>query len=363
MDVGLETQMSFRRGQRSVGLSLSASGGAVTALVGPSGSGKTTLLRLLAGLLRPDEGHIRVNGETWFDHAGEVHLPPQKRWVGMVFQDYALFPHLSALDNVAFARRGLENRRAARKSAQSLLQRVRMGGMERRLPRELSGGQRQRIAVARALAREPSLLLLDEPFAAVDQVVRRKLREELLDLTQALKCAVILVTHDLTEAAMLGTRIGVMHGGALLQIGSRRTVFYQPADDLVARLVDMSNLLPAEVISSAAQETLVRWAGRTLSVKSQRLFAAGEPVWIGIRPEHLLVRRPDSGSRPNDIPGVIRRLLYPGSQARVVIEPEGGGQELIMEISEHLLPNFKLYKGRTIQVCVWPDRAHLMPRK
>ncbi len=362
MDVGLMAEVGFSRGQRRVSLALSAPSGGISVLVGPSGSGKTTLLRLLAGLNRPDNGYIRVRDLTWFDHVTGVDLAPQQRRVGMVFQDYALFPHMSALDNVAFARRGLEERRKARQAAARLLGKVHMEGLAQRRPRELSGGQKQRVAVARALAREPALLLLDEPFSAVDQVVRRKLREELLELTESLQCAVVMVTHDLQEAAMLGQQVGVMHRGRLLQLGAREEVFYRPSDVQAARLLDMRNILPAEVVSVNNGETLVHWAGRTLVAHPPRRYRVGEMVWAGVRPEHVLVVRREAPTRRNEVSGTVSKMLYLGGQVHVTFRPDDKGQELSLEFSEHLLPRFRVEVGRSLRASLWHERLHLMPR-
>ena len=362
MDVGLTAEVGFFRGQRRVSLALSAPGGGISVLVGPSGSGKTTLLRLLAGLNRPDSGFIRVRDLTWFDHSRGVDLAPQQRPVGMVFQDYALFPHMSALENVAFARRGLDDRRKARQAAARLLEKVHMEGLAHRRPRELSGGQRQRVAVARALAREPALLLLDEPFSAVDQVVRRKLREELLDLAGTLQCTVVMVTHDLQEAAMLGQQVGVMHRGRLLQLDTREEVFYRPSDVQAARLLDMRNILPAEVVSATRGEARVRWAGRILLAHTSRRYRVGEMVWAGVRPEHVLVVRREAPSRQNEVSGTVSRMLYLGGQVHVSFRPEDSGQELSLEFSEHLLPRFQVAVGRSLRASLWHERLHLMPR-
>jgi molybdate transport system ATP-binding protein len=237
-----------------------------------------------------------------------------------------------------------------------------MQGLEQRRPHELSGGQRQRVAVARALAREPDLLLLDEPFSAVDQVVRRKLREELLDLTGALKCAVLMVTHDLAEAAMLGARIGVIQRGRLLQLGTREEVFYRPASPLVARLMEMRNLIPARVERCLDGEAGVAWAGRTFVAATSLALRVGDPVWMGVRPEHVLVVRQDGPARPNEVSGTVRRLLHLGSLVRVLVEPAGAPEELTLEFSEHLMPRFQVREGGPIRVSLWHERLHLMPR-
>ena len=230
------------------------------ALVGPSGSGKTSLLRCIAGLQRPDSGEVSCNGMIWFASDRHIHRAPQRRRVGLVFQKYALFPHLSAIDNVASALRHLPA--SARKAqAATLLESVNLGGLEAHKPRALSGGQQQRVALARALARDPAVLLLDEPFSAVDQVTRRKLQRELAQLRRRVNLPIVLVTHDLQEARMLADRMCLLHHGIALQTGSPDEVLSRPISALAARLVDIPNIYVGTVIShdASAEVIHIRW--------------------------------------------------------------------------------------------------------
>jgi molybdate transport system ATP-binding protein len=204
-------------------LSFRCEPGTVTALFGRSGSGKTTTLRSIAGLHRPTRGRIECGGEVWLDTALAVDLPAHRRAVGYVFQDYALFPHMTAFDNVTAAM-GHRPRSDQAARAQALLQLVHLDGLERRRPAELSGGQRQRVAVARALARDPKVLLLDEPFAALDRGVRKLLYRELAELRRAVAIPVILVTHDLDEVMRLSDRMVVIEHGRQLADGPTREV-------------------------------------------------------------------------------------------------------------------------------------------
>jgi len=208
--------------------------GELVALVGPSGSGKSTILRAIAGLVRPRSGEVRCNGEAWQDATRFV--PPQARHAGLVFQQYALFPHMSARGNVEAALGGVSPA-ARRDRARELLDLVNLGGLEDRMPYALSGGQQQRVAVARALARDPRVLLLDEPFSAVDQVTRRKLQRELAHLRRRLRMPIVLVTHDLEEGAMLADRMVVLHAGETLQAGPPFELLGRPRDVQVARLL------------------------------------------------------------------------------------------------------------------------------
>jgi len=211
--------------------------GEVIAIVGPSGAGKTTVLRTIAGLYRPASGRI-VCGAVWLDTAAGIDVPPSRRPVGLVFQGYALWPHLSVVEHVRIAMGHLPaTERTSR--ARALLARLNLDGLDARKPMELSGGQQQRVALARALARDPAVLLLDEPFAAVDRATRRRLRTELASVRAALPGPVVLVTHDLDEAAALADRVIVLDRGELLQSGPPREVFANPASARVCAALDL----------------------------------------------------------------------------------------------------------------------------
>lgn len=207
--------------------------GEVVVLLGPSGSGKTTLLRLIAGLERPDAGSIALNGDLVSDPERGVWVPPERRRVGFVFQDYALFPHMTALQNVAFALPHL-SRRERRARAQAMLTQVGVSHLARRYPHELSGGEQQRVALARALAPRPRVLLLDEPFSNLDRGLRVRLRAELKGLLKQLGITAVFVTHDQEEAFELGDRLVVLHQGHIEQIGSPQEILQTPKTRFVA---------------------------------------------------------------------------------------------------------------------------------
>jgi molybdate transport system ATP-binding protein len=226
----------------SLDAELSVAAGEILALVGPSGSGKTTTLRSIAGLYRPTGGRVVCNGSIWFDSESGIWTPARQRRVGMVLQSYALFPHLSAIENImeSLADVPAETRR---KEAAALLSRMHLDGLDDRRPASLSGGQQQRAAVARALARRPEVLLLDEPFSAVDRVTRRRLRTELVELRRELPMPVVLVTHDLDDVTRLADRMCVMHGGRILQAGTVEEVMARPASATVAELLDLEGAI------------------------------------------------------------------------------------------------------------------------
>lgn len=211
--------------------------GEMLALVGPSGSGKTTILRTIAGLARCENAFVCCGGTVWTDTANSIALSLQSRRVGLVFQSYALFPHLTALENIALACR--RDDRTSR--ARALLARVRLDGLDDRRPAQLSGGQQQRVALARALAREPQVLLLDEPFAAVDQVTRQDLYVELAQLRRSLSMPIVLVTHDLSEAQRLADTIVILDAGTTLQTGTPQHVLRRPRNARVAKLLGLHN--------------------------------------------------------------------------------------------------------------------------
>lgn len=215
--------------------------GELLALVGPSGSGKSTILRTIAGLYQPQEGVVRCGGEVWLDTDDGVAVPPHRRRVGLVFQSYALFPHMTALGNVLAAM--AHQPRAEREArARALLRLVHLDGLEDRRPTALSGGQQQRVALARALAREPAVLLLDEPFSAVDRRTRRRLHEELRELRRAVSVPLVLVTHDLAEAMALADRLCVLDAGETLQDDRPAAVLAAPASDRVRQVLDLTEL-------------------------------------------------------------------------------------------------------------------------
>ena len=339
--------------------------GELLALVGPSGSGKTTVLRCIAGLHRARNGHIRCGDTTWFDSENGADLAPQERSVGFVFQNYALFPHLTAIENIVTALGHLpRGARASRASA--LLERVHLAGLESRRPAELSGGQQQRVAVARALAREPKVLLLDEPFSAVDQVTRRKLQRELAELRRGLAIPMILVTHDLEEAAMLADSLALLHHGRTLQTGTPGDVLTKPKDAVIAALVAARNIFHGHVLGHDAERnvTLIDWNGRKLETAPAQHFAAGAPIAWTIPPADVILHRrvqPSRGIVENPVTGVIIDQIRLGSLTSVSIRVPGEEQALIMEVPNHVAWRNGLEPGIEIGVSLLAKSIHIMP--
>jgi molybdate transport system ATP-binding protein len=340
--------------------------GELLALVGPSGSGKTTILRAIAGLVHPVRGEVSCGDERWLDTVRGIRATPQARRVGMVFQHYALFPHLSAVGNVEAAL--LDEPPAGRRArARDLLAMVHLGGLEDRLPRQLSGGQQQRVALARALARQPKVLLLDEPFSAVDQVTRRRLQRELVLLRQRLAIPIVLVTHDLEEAGYLADRMVVLSRGETLQDGPPFEVMAKPRSVQVGRLVDFPNLLRGEVLAHepGRDRTLLKWLDYTLEAPLAASVAPGSRVAWGILPAHCILHRrdrPSRGERENPVGGVIGEYLPFGENTAVTLWIDGRQDaELRLSVPTHVANRNGLAKGVEIRVSLLTEGIHVMP--
>ncbi|MCB1648411.1 MAG: ABC transporter ATP-binding protein [Pseudomonadales bacterium] len=333
----------------------------VLALVGPSGSGKSTLLRSIAGLYTPRNGQIRCAGETWFDSRNSIRMATAQRRVGMVFQNFALFPHLNALDNIAEAMRDIP-REERYQRAHSWLQRVHLDGMEKRLPRQLSGGQQQRVAIARALARQPRVLLLDEPFSAVDRATREVLYQELAELREELKMPVLLVTHDLDEATLLADRMSILHHGKILQTDTPDGLLTAPASSEVARLLGMRNLFSGRIIQHESTHTLIQWQNQLLRVHHHPQFQPGTPIqWVMPSSGVLLMpaRPHEDEMLDNPVRVEIENMLALGERYRITLR--FAEDRLTMHVPRYLAQRFSLALGQTLQVRLRGETIHLLP--
>ena len=301
------------------GVDLSICAGELTAVLGPSGSGKTTLLRLLAGFERADRGRIEL-GERIVDNARNA-VPPEKRRIGYVPQDGALFPHLTVRDNVGF---GL--RRAQRKSGriEELLELTSLDGMADRYPHQLSGGQQQRVALARALAPRPDLVLLDEPFSALDAALRASVRADVLAILRASGCTAILVTHDQDEALSMADRIAVLREGRIVQYGTARELYDTPADPQLACFLGEANLLDATLTPRGAD---LGPLGLLQVLPGCAVANSRDNVTALVRPEQFSVEVRESGaaaagSTEAGIPGLVERCEYYGHDAMLTVRPQ-----------------------------------------
>jgi molybdate transport system ATP-binding protein len=330
----------------------------VTVLFGPSGSGKTTVLRCLAGLERPEEGFIRFAGASWFDAARGACLPPQRRDVGFLFQDYALFPHLTLARNIAYSL-GRLPAAEQRKTTQDLIDLLGLAGLEGRYPRQLSGGQQQRVALARAVARRPRLLLLDEPLSALDAPTREPLRRELRRWLIGLGVPTLLVTHDRVEAVALGDAVVLMDQGRVLQTGPVQEVFSRPATLEAARIVGVETLAAAEVVAVAGGLATVSIGdARVVALSRQRVEGK---VHVSIRAEDVTIETDPSGVACGDInrlAGVVRTLEREGPTVRLGIDC---GFPLVALITRQVCEELRLGEGAAIQAVIKARAIHLIP--
>jgi molybdate transport system ATP-binding protein len=268
----------------------------ILAILGPSGSGKTMTLQCIAGLVRPDEGLIRLNDRVLLDCAGGVCAPPRTRKIGFVFQNYALFPHLTVRENIAYGISHLPRPEVEEKIGR-LLEKMNIVSLGQRYPRQLSAGQQQRVALARALATEPEALLLDEPFSALDTQVKERLELELMALQSYYRGNILLVTHNLAEGYKLASKIAVYESGHVVQCDDKSRVIASPANRTVARLTGVRNLMRGSIQEFRDSRVIVHVPelGGDVSVISpdSGQYVPGQPVTIGIRPEFILtIERP-----------------------------------------------------------------------
>jgi sulfate/thiosulfate transport system ATP-binding protein len=323
-------------------VSFQVADGELCALLGPSGSGKSTVLRIIAGLERPTRGDIFI-GERRMTHA-----PPQARNIGFVFQNYALFNHLDVFENVAFGLRiHGEDLDVINGRAHELLMLFGLEGYAHRMPSELSGGQRQRVAMARALAARPNVLLLDEPFAALDAKLRADLRDWLRATHEKLGTTCLFVTHDQEEAATLADRVIVMSFGRIEQTGSPRTVYDQPASDFVADFIGPMNSFQATVRRGKAMTGCFQ-------VDVPPKFALeGMRVVVRIRPHDVELRR--RGLR--GMSAVVRRVAFLGDRVRADVQLTHGGPQLIALLPSREADKLSLQAGRRVSVRIKAARV------
>jgi iron(III) transport system ATP-binding protein len=341
--------------------SLTAAAGTMTCVLGPSGCGKTTLLRAIAGFEPARAGSIRIAGRIVEDP--DTRLPPEQRRVGYVPQEGALFPHLSVAANVGFAfgRSGRLARQSRARRIGELLDLVGMSELASRMPHQLSGGQQQRVSVARALASDPQIVLLDEPFAALDAALRDRLRHDIRDVLRSAGMTALLVTHDRAEALSLADQVAVMHDGAIVQTGTPRQLYSQPADAFVARFVGdvtLLDVLERSPRSLADRQVATILGPVTLAPAAASTTPSGVFHYVAVRPEQVRLTRLEGAAAIDAAPvtGVVRRVEYYGHDARVDIAVRAGDRSLDVVVR---VSGAELYEpgdivGLTIDSPVWP---------
>ena len=322
------TDLALRHVTKSFGAATAVDGvtldfppGALTALLGPSGCGKTTLLRMIAGLEVQTRGEIRLDGDDI------TQLPPHERGFGMVFQSFALFPHLSVAENVAYSLAVRKMKRPARRArAQDLLDLVQLGDLGDRRIGELSGGQRQRVAIARALAQEPRVFLLDEPMSALDAKLREEMQVELRLLQQRLGITTIVVTHDQREAMTMADRIVVMADGRPEQVGTPQEIYHHPASAFVAGFIGKANMLTGRACAGG-----VEVAGLRMSADPPARFLDGSPVTLACRPEWMRLHPAGDGAAvANALAARVRFVRDLGQVREIHLAAGPGGEEALV---------------------------------
>jgi spermidine/putrescine transport system ATP-binding protein len=332
---------------------LTVESGEFFSLLGPSGCGKTTTLRLIAGFEQPTEGTILLDGVEM------TNIPPHRRNVNTVFQSYALFPFLSVSDNVAF---GLRNRHLTKAEMNErvgkALDLVQLTGFEKRRPGMLSGGQQQRVALARALVLNPSVLLLDEPLGALDAKLRRSLKVELKALQERVGITFLYVTHDQEEALTMSDRLAVMHAGRIVQLGTPRAIYEEPADTYVADFLGVSNLMEVDVVERGpGSQCRVKLGEMALVVDRAEVDALG-PAHALIRPERVRIEPysqdgQDGQAGPNRVPAMVERLVFLGASTQVMLRLAPGA--LLQAVVPNDGTEATLSQGTPVHVFLAPD--------
>ena len=328
--------------------------GEFVALLGPSGAGKTSLLRLLAGFESLSEGEIRLNGRDISD------VPAHKRDTGMVFQDYALFPHMTVKENIVFGlkRNGFDGDEADDRVTE-VLKMVDLAGYENRYPGELSGGQQQRVATARAVAIQPKVLLMDEPLGALDKKLRDQLEVEIKDLQEALNITTVYVTHNQAEALTMADKIVVTNEGRIEQIGSPTEIYEEPATEFVAEFIGDTNFLQGE-LATVDDRPVLRQNGHTFAVAESEL--PGTDASVFVRPEKIEPLRPgENGHADNAISGTVDRRIFVGSDTRYYVSTDA--QDLVVKEQNREGRDQLFAEGAAVELAWDAADTHVVPRR
>ena len=350
----------------------------IVALVGPSGSGKTLTLQCMAGLIAPDSGRIAVAGRPVFDSRDRLDLPPQQRRIGYVFQGYALFPHMTVAQNIAYGipRTRDHRQRASGERSEEIVDRLGLRALTSRYPSDLSGGQQQRVALARALATDPDVLLLDEPFSALDAPLRRELSSELSQTLRGWGKIAVLVTHDLAEAYQIADMVVLYEHGGTTAAMSKNDLLWNPSSERVARLIGARNILTATIADSSGDSIVLDWRGGRLEAArspSHQLHArTGDTLAFFVRPEYVRLIRKNRvvteglrqtnlfhgqivGERDEGTTWVLYfRLARPGA-------PSQGAYDLEIEIPKLVYERLGISTDRQWDVSIHPGSIQVLP--
>jgi molybdate transport system ATP-binding protein len=335
-------------------LDFTCEAGDVLAIFGPSGAGKTTILRSIAGLYRPAQATIRAGTQTWTDTAANILLPSHHRAVGFVFQEYALFPHLSAMGNV-IAALGHRPRAERRARAEELLRRVHLSEKLTRRPYELSGGERQRVALARALAREPAVLLLDEPFAAVDRSVRRRLQGEVDGLRRTLDMPLVLVTHDFDDVVRLATHVLLLEHGRSVAWGPISALMSRPDLTFLREAVGLGSVFDAVVSRRDADRGLLELAfdgGHLLAPLRDVAVGTRVRVRVPAREIILATSAPQGLSLHNVLDGIVSAVHVDAASDHVTVQVSVGRVPLLAEVTRDAVERLGITAGRPIAALI-----------
>ncbi len=350
--------VEFKAGQEIIGV------------YGPSGSGKSLTLRYLAGLERPDSGRIVLNGRTLYDSTLGINVPPRERRIGFVFQNYALFPHLNVEKNIAFGLQHLPVPERQRRTA-LLLEKMRLEGLDKRYPHQLSGGQQQRVALARALITDPEILLLDEPFSAVDNQVKGKLEQEILGLASDYQGTVLMVTHNLREAYRMASRIITIADGRILQNDEKSKIIRYPTTRTLARIVGTKNIFDGRVIGTGEDISYIQVNEFGIKLTVNEKINPGKEVILGIRPTEIRLITdfsPDANSSYNRFASRVTQVVEGVDSFTIFLalnSPDSTirSYHLQAEIKRSEMKNLQLRTGEMVEVYLPPEDLILIREK
>lgn len=324
-------------------------------LLGPSGCGKTTLLRCIVGLETPDDGEIAIGGEVVWSRKNNIFLPPEKRGLGMVFQTYAIWPHMNVFDNVAYP---LQNRKVPRQEIRSrvakVLKFVQLEGFEKRPATDLSGGQQQRVALARALVAEPKVILFDEPLSNLDAKLRETTRKELRRFLTESKLTAVYVTHDRIEALTLSDQIAVMREGRIVETGDPKKIYFDSDHQFVADFIGRANLIPGKVRSLDNAHAVIDSAIGQIIALNSRKIAAGREAMVCVRPEFIKIVQSGAAEGNNCFRGKVESLVFIGEAYEGEVRI---GKTLLTMVIE---PTTNIGEGDEIPVFFHPDHCFLL---